>query len=740
MTTPKKPLLTPRKRWTPPGQAQPLVRPKGKNPMPVILLLVFVGGGVLWLLSGPTNKQTSGDSEIVVYLKPATRNAAPQPAVAEPADSVSPPAEEFEDAPMASAFELPKEEEDSAMPPEPEEADAVAEKADSDRFENEPVLVLTGTDAESSAEIARDQKLLEEAVSAGAWEEYRGFLERSLQPVLAGLPEPRNGNRFAPLWNHPVFLQAFLRQQVLTRFSSSEIRSAGHSDTLLSWILKNNPAMEELLLTLQSGDDSAKVLEFLSNVYYDSPALAEKYINLAIACAVVFDRQVRIQAASAPGQLDGQPFVNGMTRYHWYVDRSEKRKLAVPANQSSARDLVWVVCAPVPDMELDWAIDKMRLRRQNWGNAYGSVSYLMERAVNGLNPYKEYSFAEILKEGGICSDQSYFCVNTARANGIPAIVLSGETDLGPHAWAAVKTKPDEWDTSIGRIGGVADGGGHHPQTGGRINEQEVWLWNERGQKSDATRLTTFRLLWLADILEQQKEEDLAAEAVGLANSVGRDFPETWSRLHGLLAAKSRDSDSEDDGRMLSAWKEFVSGMRSRFRDNPRMSSLASEAELEFILPHLPEEEARRILASSRRQMNRRTDEQKDLVADAVKAEADLISSGGSTDALDKIGELYNRSLRNYGSNITAFKRMSEDYFSFVREDSGRSTKAARDIESAFFRVVETGSKNWFRANTEVSIYRMICEYHRHAGDEERAVRLERRYTRLLQSAERGALR
>ena len=66
------------------------------------------------------------------------------------------------------------------------------------------------------------------------------------------------------------------------------------------------------------------------------------------------------------------------------------------------------------------------------------VEYLMERAVDGLNPYQEYSFAEILKEGGICGDQSYFCVNTARAQGIPAMTIAGETDLGGHAWAGLK--------------------------------------------------------------------------------------------------------------------------------------------------------------------------------------------------------------------------------------------------------------------------------------------------------------
>ena len=66
-------------------------------------------------------------------------------------------------------------------------------------------------------------------------------------------------------------------------------------------------------------------------------------------------------------------------------------------------------------------------------------------------------------------------------------------------------------------------------------------------------------------------------------------------------------------------------------------------------------------------------------------------------------------------------------------------KAVRDIELAFKRVVETGSKDWFRANTESSIYQMIVGYYREVGDEGRATLLEKRYQRLLRIAERGAL-
>ena len=83
--------------------------------------------------------------------------------------------------------------------------------------------------------------------------------------------------------------------------------------------------------------------------------------------------------------------------------------------------------------------------------------------------------------------------------------------------------------------------------------------------------------------------------------------------------------------------------------------------------------------------------------------------------------------------------MADDYFSYFREDRELGHKAARDIELAFKRVVETGTKDWFRAKTEASIYTKICGYYRASGDEERAIMLEKRYEVLLKRAERSAL-
>ncbi|MCW1887464.1 hypothetical protein OKA04_22200 [Luteolibacter flavescens] len=714
-----------------------IVRGKGNNAtgsMLAVALFMAVGlGGVWWIYD-----QRGHDGPQQTAKKPAKAVTEEVAAAPETPVEVTPATPETT-APEVAAANVPKV---APAPATPEEAPAPAPteaKLFGTRLAGEPVLALIGIDSTKTAEVAREKELLAETVRLGAWTDYSEFLKRSLsesQMKLGKLDPAKIRDRFDGLWKEPVFYQVFLRWQVLQRFSSSDITTPTYGHQLFAWLMTNDTAMEEVLLTVKPQDNTAKVVEIMADAWAANRQEAEKYFNLALACGVVFDKgEIRMELEDSESAGVVQP----IPRYTWYVQMNEKGKLATSINKLSARDLVWVVCAPVPETELGWAIDKMHLSRSKWGNAYGMIEYLMERAVEGLNPYEEYSFAQILKEGGICGDQTYFCVNTARALGIPAIGLSGETDLGGHAWAAVKTKDDQWDTHIGRIGGAANGAGGNPQVGGDVSEQEIWLWNDKAQQSRLQTVNVFRYLWLGKLMENFYEPASSEAAVRVANNLGKAFSETWQSLYDVLVTKTKEAKEPGAPEILEAWDDFVDRMRREFRENPRMAQLAAKAESEYLFPYAKEGDARRMLARERRRIEREAGEQKDLVADSLKREADLIFKNNSPGAAKEIGNLYDKALRQYGGSITGFKRMAEDYFSFCKDNPESARKAARDIELAFQRVVETGSKDWFRANTETSIYKMICSYYRTAGDESKAVKLEKRYERLLRAAERGAL-
>jgi hypothetical protein len=687
------------------------------------------------MLKGPQRPPPEPDALEVRVLddapSPATVVKTDRPTVSE---TVSPPQA--------------KRETEQTRTPVPETVPKLAENHDGDSpvpadgFAGEPPLLLTGMDATRDAAAKRDQDLLDKAIATGAWNAYRTLLAGSIQSAIDKLPRGEGLNRFDLVWSEAVLYRTLLRWKTLASFSEPDLRELvadSYSAEFLRWLLSRNEAMEELLLTLHPDDDKKSVLAFMINAMTTNSDDSGKYFPLMVACAVVFDRPVSIHHPIGDDEYGNENSVDPLKRYLWYIDKNEKGKLAAPVHHSSARDLIWVVCAPVSTSELEWAIRKMSGNRKNWGSNYGRIEYLMERAVNGENPYKEYSFAEILKHGGICGDQTYFCVNTARAQGIPAINLSGETSLGGHAWAGMKIDSREWTTGIGRIGGVSKGETRNPQTGQAFTEQEILQWNDSQHQSPAITLNVWRHLWLADLFSAAAQDDRNAETVRLANRLGPSFTETWQALYSLLERGMQLTGDPAVPCNLDEWKAFAGDMRREFKDNPRMAELAAKAEMEYIFPYGETGDAKRTLLRERRRVERESSEQADLIAGSLKREADLINKLGGPDVKRDIGRLYDRALRDYGGSITGFKIMAGDYFNFMKDDPESARKAARDVELAFKRVVETGTKDWFRANTESSIYRMICGYYRSAGDNERADMLEKRYELLLRRSKRSAL-
>lgn len=652
--------------------------------------------------------------------------------------------------PVATPEITPEEKPETATVPEPvPEVAEVETEADVparvNEWTTEVPLVLIGLDSTRDAAVSRDKALLDKAANNGAWEDYRKLLARSIRTHMDGLDQGKGLNRFDPVWNEALVYRALLRWKTLGCFMRpgfSDLVTDSYTGAFLLWLLDEPEAMEELLITLRPEDEPIAVLKLLMDIWSlnrDDLKKFEKYYPLAVACAVVFDRTVSITHPTGSVSSGSQVNVDPLERYLWYVEKTERGKLAAPVHRSSARDLVWVVCAPVSTSELDWAIRKLSGSRKNWGKYYGEIEYLMERAVKGFNPYKEYTFAEILKHGGICSDQAYFCVNTARAQGIPAMILGGETDLGGHAWAALKTDSRDWTTAVGRIGGVSKGQAYNPQTGDSITEQEVQHWNERQLQSPVITLSVWRHLWLANFFSATDQDDNYADTVRLANRLGPPFPETWQALYTLLESEMELTGDPAKPGNLDEWKAFAKDMRREFKDNPRMAGLAANAEMEYIFPYGPAGDAERALLRERRRIQRESSEQADLIASSLKRQADFIYRSAGPDVKRDISRLYDRALRDYGGSITGFKMMAEDYFGFMRNDPVSARKAARDIELAFKRVVETGAKDWFRAQTESGIYSMICGYYRAAGDINRAEMLEKRYKVLLRRAERGAL-
>lgn len=626
-------------------------------------------------------------------------------------------------------------------------------------------LILVGRSATSSGELQNDKDLMFHASYNGEWEEYRSLLSRSLNGEFSNIRQDHSDRRYDKMWSENKYYTACLRWKLLGEFPYEILNSTKKnqdSANLLTWILNNDEAMEEILLTLNENDDKQKVFAFLSKIWSNKPLvstaidkdseepesseelfkLKEKYFNLALACAVVFDNDIsytntqNLSASSA----QKESLVDGFMRYSWYIKKNEGGLLEGDIHRASARDLTFVVCSPVSNKELEWALKKYRSSsRKSFGKAYSDVEYLMERAVEGLNPYEEYTLQEILKHGGICGDQSYFCVNVARAAGIPAFTLTGVTDSGAHAWAAVKIKDDEWATTIGRIGGVSKGQGHDPHTGETITEQDVWMWSSKKVQSRTNVVKVFKHLWLADYFTSIANNDEYSAATTIANNIGKEFPITWRKVYQMMLLDETLTATPELSETVKRWQNFVKDLVREFKENPRMGSIAIEIEDKHIFPYADLKDLRRDLARERRRKTRDASEQSDLVASSIKRETELLLSKEQDDALVEIHQLYSRALRDYGGSITGFDDMSQYYFSIMKQDQEMAEKAVRTIELAFGRMIESGTDDWFRLNTEVGIQRKIANMYREVNNDKKADILDKKLDRMLKNAKRKAL-
>ncbi len=616
---------------------------------------------------------------------------------------------------------------------------------------------------------AADEKLLladlEATIKSGEWSAYRDQLQRSVESSAAVLPKDIRGDKLEALLKQPEFYTTLLRWKMLKQFPPILWKNASDSpgfEEFSKHVFADVAVMEEVLMTVQEEDDVLKVLPMMVNLWSvhtdtEKPELSAKYFNLNLACAVVFDQNVSYVNGDSESDSEYSSGVDARTRYDWYVRQNERGYLEVSIDRSPARDLTFVVCAPVTEAELDWAVKEFRsLRRKSWGKTYGEVEYLMERAVDGLDPYESYTLEEILKEGGICGDQTHFCVNTARAAGIPALGLSGMTNRGGHAWAAVKIEDDEWSTKIGRIGGVSQGKGKDPQTGGDINEQDIWMWSSREYRRSSRKLELQRQLWLSELFGVLGKSDLQGVVVKHAERDGEPFPEYWQALYGAMKADPKMAEKPDDSGTLRAYKDFCDALKREFKENPRMASLAHTVEEEHLFPHMDLGDVRRQLDRDRRRQYREAPEQADLITTSLKREAEWIvrkvteeAEEAEKDEEEKeealheartdISQFYDKSLREYGKSVSGFATMCDDYFSFVKDDEEIAPKAVRDMELAFKRVVDTDSDDWFRAKTEVGLHKRISQMYRQVGEEKKADLMDRRLETQIERARRKAL-
>jgi len=504
-------------------------------------------------------------------------------------------------------------------------------------------------------------KALVAAAGMGNWTQYSGNLERILSLKTASVMLSQDAALHAM---DPSVIKDLPKDKDTTEF--------------LNWLFTNPRAIELLAATLKPQDKPKRVLEIWRDCWKSDREGAEKYMALALAVAVDFDDAIAItpgffgtKDASYSGEAEHSNHVdvNPVDRYKFYRDADTHGMLKVALGDLEPYELVWVVDAPVPTSELVWAQKNVHLSRKDWGKAYFSIRYRMDKAAGGVEIYDYYTLAEIKERGGICGDQAYFAAMTAKANGIPAMVISGQGDRGGHAWVQWEATKNGWEEAGRYADNYAAGTTNEPQTHRTVKEQELHEVTAPQRRTDGWELTE-RYLKLSTLLANAKQPELARVALDAAVQATPQHEGAWYRfLDSLIAAKVSTEE----------WEKQIARMRVAFQKFPDIIQEINKRETDYLSSS---GDAKAALAAVERQGDRfmRKDKSRtDLILDSVYKEVELAEKAGDP---AKVGKIYRDALREKGKEVVAFKSLAPKYYDWAKGQQ-QGVQALHEIDQTF---------------------------------------------------------
>lgn len=255
-----------------------------------------------------------------------------------------------------------------------------------------------------------------------------------------------------------------------------ELAEGGMPEPLAEWVLGSPERLHLLVDSLDPGDNKPQVVRILDELREHDPKGTGQYFNLALAIALVMD------SPSKP--IHGQMGRKGAGRASLPVERYDYFKTLYSTGSAKldyadlgVSELLFVVHVPVPISELRWALENEKGSLSDWAEKYNGIVYDRQRLRGSQYqwPHGAYVLSAIRGRGGICVDQAYYAVMTARAHGIPAIYFSGSGKSSGHAWFGYMRAPGKWALDIGRYkdGKYTTGHAVNPQTGEYTTDHEV---------------------------------------------------------------------------------------------------------------------------------------------------------------------------------------------------------------------------------------------------------------------------
>ena len=249
------------------------------------------------------------------------------------------------------------------------------------------------------------------------------------------------------------------------------------TDAVAEWILGSGERLHLFIDMLEPEDRGGRCMEIMDRLHKHDPAECDAFYELILAIALVMDRPA-VQPMHRQMGKDLLPHTpDPVERYDYFKALYADGDAKIEYGELGASDLLFVVHVPVPASELEWVRNHVDGSLADWAEKYSSIAYDNDRMKSSRYQWDAgpYSLAGIQEAGGICVDQAYYAVLTARAYGIPAIYFHGSGNSGNHAWFAFMSKPGEWELDVGRYKNSEYTTGYavNPQTGEDMTDHDV---------------------------------------------------------------------------------------------------------------------------------------------------------------------------------------------------------------------------------------------------------------------------
>ena len=484
------------------------------------------------------------------------------------------------------------------------------------------------------------------------------------------------------------------------------------SDAVAEWILGSGERLHLLVDMLEPQDRGMQCMQIMERLHKHDPAGCDEFYELILAIALVMDRP-----AEAPmhWQMGGELLSytpDPVERYDYFKALYTGGDAKIGYEKLGTSELLFVVHVPVPVSELEWVRKNVDGSLSEWGEKYSDIIYDDARLRSSRYQWDtgSYSLAAIQRCGGICVDQAYYAVMTARAYGIPAIYFRGAGKSANHAWFAFMEEPGEWVLDVGRYKNDEYTTGHavNPQTRESMTDHDVEYACERSLHSDdfvqASEYVSIAEVMLAS------EPRIAARCAKNARQRVKRYLRPWEIERQTLIAERDCSDLLD----------FFREQKDAFRKYPDILTESAKA-IEVVL-----REEGRIKEADKlmRSLAGVVDDDRDDLANQFEFERieRIIESGDMKKARREMEQLLDDQKDGGNKVFWLIGKYTE-----LTVESGQAHEAAKFLSGY---VEELRGKYNFPTSYEQGLLRCLLAVYESDGDTKEAGKIKSRIDRL----------